>query len=297
MAAKRALGLGTFLLLLAIVSACSPNPQPVGLTPIPSLAPAATLTLVPAIQGAPAEATPGGPGQAALGAPLYELRCSACHGPQGEGVVGPALRNNALIGTGEDQGAYTTIANGRAGTEMPAWLQSKGGPLTAGEIQNVVAFLHTLQGVEALPSATPQAAEATEAPLPAGAPTEEPARPSLAGGAGGAVSLVGDAGRGEGYFGEYCAVCHGPEGVAGVPNPDSDDGVVPELNPIDPTLVSSDAKEFATNVDLFLEHGSVPAGPAPEIMMPSFGDSKMLDAQTIADIIAYVMALNGVGAK
>jgi len=95
-------------------------------------------------------------------------------------------------------------------------------------------------------------------------------------------------------FGTYCAVCHGPEGIVGAPNPASDDDFVPPLNPIDSTMVNADPKIFATNIDLFIEHGSVPPGPAPEISMPGFGDQKMLTPQQIADIIAYVMGLNGV---
>ena len=38
-------------LFIASLAACYPNPQPPGLTPVPSLAPAATLTLLPAIHG------------------------------------------------------------------------------------------------------------------------------------------------------------------------------------------------------------------------------------------------------
>jgi mono/diheme cytochrome c family protein len=66
------------------------------------------------------------------------------------------------------------------------------------------------------------------------------------------------------------------------------------MNPIDPTIANADPKIFATNVDLFIQHGSVPEGPGPMIIMPSFGDSKMLTEQQIADLIAYVMHLNGV---
>ena len=92
----------------------------------------------------------------------------------------------------------------------------------------------------------------------------------------------------------YCASCHGPQGVQGIPNPGSDDGSVPPLNPIDPTLANSDPKTFATNVDLFIQNGSVPEGPSPLIMLPPFGSNNMLTQQQIADIIAYVISLNGV---
>ncbi len=80
----------------------------------------------------------------------------------------------------------------------------------------------------------------------------------------------------------------------GVPNPGSEDGSVPPLNPIDPTIANSNASTFFTNVDLFVEHGSEPDGDNPKIVMPAFGDGKMLTPQQIADIIAYVLSLNGV---
>ncbi len=285
------------LLLFALfLFACSnPNPQPAALTPIPSLAPGATVTLVPAIQvvSAPTSAVSAA-ADPAVGEQIFVRNCSPCHGPRAEGVDGPALRNNAFIQTSTDQAIFATIANGRPGTIMPGWLQANGGPLADTQINNVVAFLHKIQNVPGLPTATPQPPEPTETPAPPNAPTPEPARPSNAGGPGPAVNLTGDAARGKGLFGTVCAACHGPEGVLGVPNPDSDDGTVPVLNPIDPTIANQDRKVFATNVDLFLEHGSVPSGPGPQIAMPPFGDLKLLSDQQIADLIAYVMSLNGV---
>ncbi len=227
---------------------------------------------------------------AALGAPVFLENCSPCHGIDGQGNVGPALRNNPFV-TGGDQTVFTTVANG-IGTQMPAWLQANGGPLNDAQIRNVVAYLHTLQGVQPLPSSTPVPPEPTETPLPAGAPTPGPALPSKGGSVGPAVALTGDVTRGKAEFGLYCAACHGPEGIRGNPNPDSDDGSVPALNPIDPTLANADPKVFAGNVDVFIEHGSTPAGPNPLLKMPSFGDSKMLTPQQIADLIAYVISLN-----
>jgi mono/diheme cytochrome c family protein len=293
--ATRILTIIAVLALALLVSAClSPNPQPSGLTPVPTLAPAATLTLAPAIQGGAAAAAPSaaGKGDAALGVPIYEQHCTSCHGIEGQGGIGPTLRNNQFIQTGGDQGIFTTIANGRPGTKMPAWLQANGGPLVDAQINNVIAYLHLLQGVAPVPSATPEPEEATETPAPPGAPTPEPARPSNPGNPGPAASLAGDANRGKPDFGQYCSICHGPEGVLGYPNPGSEDGAVPELNPIDPTIANPDPKVFAANVDLFVEHGSVPDGPNPSLLMPSFGDQKMLTDQQIADIIAYIIQLN-----
>ncbi len=280
------------LVLAALVAACNPNPQPPGLTPVPTLAPGATPTVLTALQAGAVANVAAGPVDAALGAATYFENCTICHGLQAEGVTGPALRNNKFIKAANDQAVASVISQGRAGTEMPAWQIANGGPLTAAQIANVVAFLRSYQDVAALPTATPLPPEPTEPPAPANAPTEEPARPSAEGGPGNAVNLTGNADRGLAAFGAYCASCHGPEGRAGRPNPDSDDGAVPGINPIDPTVVSADAKTFAENIDLFIEHGSVPAGENPQLMMPAFGDGKLLTDQQIADIIAYVIALN-----
>jgi mono/diheme cytochrome c family protein len=285
--------------VVAVAAGCGgPNPQPTGLTPIPTLAPGETVTLVPEIQ-APTEisGTPApvqGDEEAALGAPIYLNSCTPCHGLQGEGVDAPALRNSQYLQTASRQSILTVIAEGVAGSEMPGWLQANGGPLTDAQITSVIAYLHTLQGVSSLPGATPEPEEPTPTPLPPGAPTPEPARPSNPGEAGPAASQAGDPGQGRPAFGLYCASCHGPEGVQGIPNPGSDDGTVPVLSPIDPTIASQDASAFAVNVDLFIEHGSVPEGPAPLLLMPSFGDAEMLTDQEISNLIAYVMMINGV---
>jgi mono/diheme cytochrome c family protein len=124
------------------------------------------------------------------------------------------------------------------------------------------------------------------------APTAEPARPSNPGGPGEAVNLTGNASAGQQVFQTNCVECHGDQGKGGVSNPGSDDGTVPTLNPIDPTLVSSNAKTFATNLDLFLQHGSTPEGSGPEKSMPAWGDDNKLTQQQIADVIAYVISLN-----
>lgn len=156
--------------VLLVPSACSnPNPQPAALSPIPSLAAGATLTLVPQIQGGPTaaatarstsaspvsspQASPSGAataaatvaGDATAGAAIFAKNCASCHGAQAEGGDGPALRNNQFIKTAGDAAVYATIANGRPGTAMPAWSKAKGGSLSDTDIYNVIAFLHTLQ--------------------------------------------------------------------------------------------------------------------------------------------------------
>lgn len=286
------------LALLLGLTGCNTNPQPEALTPIPSLAGASTPTLIsvlPTSLSSAAQTTPASGQEAALGAAIYQSHCSTCHGVQGEGVDGPALRNSQYVRTAGYQEVFDTIANGRAETEMPAWLQDNGGPLTSDQIQRVFAYLQTLQRVSLLPTATPAPEEPADS-SGSGGPAPEPARPSIEGDPGPAATMIGDAASGRILFGSVCAPCHGPEGGAevGLPNPGTEDGVVPPLNPIDPSLVSQDPATFATNLDLFLEHGSVPAGPSPRLMMPAFGDSDMLSDAQLADLIAYVMYLNGV---
>jgi mono/diheme cytochrome c family protein len=140
----------------------------------------------------------------------------------------------------------------------------------------------------ALPNAS--AAPGTQAAA-SGAP-----RPSNPGGPGKAVDLTGKVDSGKTIFAANCAVCHGADGKGGNPNPGSDDGTVPALNPIDPLLTDPDPNVFTTNLDLYLEHGSTPSGPGPTLSMPAWGDKGLLTPQQIADVIAYVKSLNPVAA-
>jgi mono/diheme cytochrome c family protein len=120
----------------------------------------------------------------------------------------------------------------------------------------------------------------------------EVARPSNPGGPGKAIELTGDPKKGAELFRVNCMMCHNAEGKGGIANPGSEDGTVPALNPIDPTLYSKDDKQFAQNIDLFIEHGSTPAGKNPPLQMTAFGAQRTLTQQQIADVIAYVIGLN-----
>jgi mono/diheme cytochrome c family protein len=57
-------------------------------------------------------------------------------------------------------------------------------------------------------------------------------------------------------------------------------------------LIDADYKTYATNVDLFIQHGSTPAGSAPAKLMPAWGDQNTMTQQQIADVIAYIISLN-----
>ena len=101
-----------------------------------------------------------------------------------------------------------------------------------------------------------------------------------------AVNMTGNAEAGKQVYVDFCASCHGPEGTGGVPNPGSDDGTVPALNPIDEEFNS------VATMDLVIEHGSTPEGSNPSVLMPAFGDKKLMTPQQIADVMAYILSLS-----
>jgi mono/diheme cytochrome c family protein len=171
-------------IVLLALGACYPNPAPPGLTPIPSLAPAAVLTPIGTVEAQPTvpptaqmtvaagtagtaapetasagtaapvttavgTAAAGGAapaGNQQQGATLFATSCMPCHGQGGQGGgVGPKLVGDKFVQAGPDQNIYNTIANGRPGTAMPAWSKAKGGALSDQEIYDLIAYLKSLQ--------------------------------------------------------------------------------------------------------------------------------------------------------
>lgn len=186
------------------------------------------------------------------------------------------------------QPPLTPIPGGRLGGAVTTGTPSAGTP-SAGTSGTPAPAVGTLTAVA---SPTGTAVVSPTGTSAAAAQTTAPASPSNPGGPGPALNLTGDSTRGAQVYATSCAVCHGPEGKNGLKNPGSTDGVVPPLNPVDPTLASKDPKVFATNLDLFIEHGSTPAGPSPQIKMPAWGDTKALTPQQVADVISYIINLN-----
>ena len=81
------------------------------------------------------------------GALLYANNCRTCHGIRGEGGVGltlnkAAFRNQEPLALSQNQDLIRrTLVCGRAGTLMPAWLDSNGGSLTLNQIEHLVRLL------------------------------------------------------------------------------------------------------------------------------------------------------------
>ncbi len=252
---------------------------------------------------------PGGPGpavsltgDATAGQQIFSSNCQVCHGVDGKGgnpnpgstdgsipslnPIDPTIANADYKTFATNVDLFVEHGSTPEGTNptfsMPAWGDKK--ILTPQQIANVIAYVISLN------PATNTAA--TPAPTPAGG--VDIARPSNPGGPGDAINLKGDAAAGQQVFSSNCQVCHGADAKGGNPNPGSDDGTIPPLNPIDSTMVSADYKTFATNIDLFVQHGSTPSGPGPTFSMPPWGDSGKLTQQQIADVIAFIISLNPV---
>ena len=274
--------------------------------PTPTAAEAATQTAGdssdvarPSNSGGPGEAV-NLTGNAATGAEVFAANCVPCHGAKGVGNIanfgstdGTVPPLNPIDSTLIDPDYKTYAANldlfiqhgsTPAGTnpifQMPPWGDS--GTLKQQQIADVIAYLISLNPAPvAVATATPTASSSSDI-----------ARPSNPGGPGEAVNLTGSSSAGEQLFAANCVPCHGAKGVGNIANFGSTDGTVPPLNPIDSTLKDPTYKTFATNIDLFIQHGSTPEGTSPIFQMPPWGDSGTLKQQQIADIIAYLISLN-----
>jgi len=112
-----------------------------------TLAPRSGITPVPGIEGDPNN-----------GALLFERNCAVCHGQNGEGRIGATLAKD-WSSIRPDLRIRTTIAEGIAGTAMPAWSQAYGGPLAADEIEDLVAYVASLKPTQTqpgMPTPTPE---------------------------------------------------------------------------------------------------------------------------------------------
>jgi ubiquinol-cytochrome c reductase cytochrome b subunit len=226
---------------------------------------------------------------------LNSLGCIACHRVDGKGgAVGPEFTGALLKGKSR-QWLITQIRNPKA--HFPNSIMPPFSSLPDQQVNDVVDFLLTIAQGE-----KPSPAPVTESSPPTlkSAKAQPGAAPSAAvvtgpqGPPGPASFVIGNAELGEYLFKQSCEQCHGPLGKDRVPNPGSADGFVPALNPVSPRLFSGNAQHFVNNIDPYLQHGSIPAGPNPVLRMLAFGDTESLTQQMITNVEAYVLHLNGV---
>ena len=227
--------------------------------------------------------------------------CSGCHKVNGQGgSIGPELSGGTLKGKSRQWLAdqVTNPKSHNPNSIMPAFTS-----LSKDQLGNLVSYLMSLtdgtgmqkepvapkgsqtQGQEEKTAASPGAMSSP------GVPSEEKA---LEEPAGKAAFIIGSAENGADLYKEQCASCHGADGKGGIPNPGSDDGTVPPLNPIDRALYNADPKVFAATIDKIIQHGSMPSGPHPALHMPAWGDTRSLTQEEISNLEAYIIKLNGV---
>lgn len=109
-----------------------------------------------------------------IGLRLYRSRCTVCHGENGEGTIGPSLKNESVLTVVSNGFLHDTIVRGRPGTAMPAWRQ-----LSSQDVSDLIILLRSWQKQ----------------------PPKELAE----------VHVTGDRQNGELLFSGVCASCHGPQ--------------------------------------------------------------------------------------
>jgi len=115
---------------------------------------------------------------------LYSQNCSGCHGPNGQKGPGRILNDAVYLAVIPRDALKQVIENGRAGTAMPAWAVSEGGPLTPQQVDALVDGIENWKK----PVSAPPGAEL----------------PSYTG------TAPGDAVNGKRLFVRGCFYCHGP---------------------------------------------------------------------------------------
>jgi cytochrome c oxidase cbb3-type subunit 3 len=112
--------------------------------------------------------------------------CAVCHGASGEGYKAdnaPAIAHPDFLASANDAYLREAVVNGRMGTTMSAWGVERGGPLVAGDVDAVVAFIRSWD-------------RGVQVKLDDRAPS-------------------GDVARGEESYARLCTSCHGARGVGG----------------------------------------------------------------------------------
>ena len=207
--------------------------------------------------------------------------CTGCHKVNGGGgSVGPDL--SAEGSKGRTQGwLRLQIRNPKAhnpSTIMPAFSS-----LTDQQLERLVGFLLSLKGHTAPGGSAASGPASISTPATAAAAVPEKA-----------AFFIGSVKHGAVLFERNCVACHGPQGTGQVANPGATTAMVPALRPIDRVVYNVNPQLFAQNIDLKIQHGSVPAGPHPTLRMPAFGDTHTLSQEEISDLEAYILGLNDV---
>ena len=217
-----------------------------------------TKTVTVAQTGTISGSTSVSPKVAAGAHDFVQFACAQCHGIGGRGGVSPYVPALKQIGPHLTVAQLTQIIDHGLGESanpkrpyMPVW----GEVISAHQVRDLVAYVRA--GLPAVPGATP---------------------PPVITGQGQAV-------EGALLYQRYgCINCHGPNGLGGVPNPESPDKTIPPLSG------AVFRHEFDTDAKItdVIRSGSV-IGRSPIVSMPHWGGI-IPDAQLQA-LAAYIKTL------
>jgi cbb3-type cytochrome c oxidase subunit III len=219
-----------------------------------------TTTVTVASSQAPATAASGpiDPHVAAGAHAFVQFACAQCHGMQGKGGVSPFVPELSQVGKALTVARLSSIINHGLGESanptkpyMPVW----GAVISKQQVSDLVAYIRA--GLPAVPDAVPPAVPQNQGLVVAGAAL---------------------------YVRDGCINCHGPNGLGGVPNPQSPDKTIPPLS-------GGDFRgEFNTDAKIIdvIRSGSV-IGRAPIVSMPHWGG--ILSDQDLHALVAYLKTL------
>ena len=209
--------------------------------------------------GSSSEGTNPSDPQVAMGAHLFvQFACASCHGEQGKGGVSPDVPALKAVGKSLTVAQLSSIINHGLGESdnpqkpyMPVW-----GPVISRSQVNDLARYIT--------AGLPKVQDADPVPVP---------RDQGAAVAGAAL-----------YVRNGCINCHGPSGLGGVPNPQSEDKAIPPLSGQD------FRSEFNTDEKIkeMIRSGSV-IGKPPIASMPHWGG--ILSDEDLTALVAYLKTL------
>jgi mono/diheme cytochrome c family protein len=189
---------------------------------------------------------------------FVQFACAACHGNLGRGGVSPLVPALNTVGKSLTVKALTTIITHGLGESanpkrpyMPVW----GPVISKQQVADLVTYIRA--GLPPVQYATPVPIPGNQGPVVAGAAA---------------------------YVHYGCINCHGPNGLGGVPNPQSPDKAIPPLSGQD------FRHEFNTDKKILdvIRTGSV-IGKQPIASMPHWGG--IIPAWQLKALVAYLKTL------
>jgi cytochrome c oxidase cbb3-type subunit 3 len=97
------------------------------------------------------------PASISKGETVYRANCAACHGDQGQGIVGPNLTDKFWIHGGRPEAILASISEGFPDKGMPSWKPTLGGE----KVRLATAYVMSLKGK---PVTNPKAPQGVEEP-------------------------------------------------------------------------------------------------------------------------------------